>query len=99
MDDGTFSTSPLNVSGSTSALLRTLDYPERIIRKPRFTEQEARESKGYSSAFPRVQGGITGVLGVRLDVVNPVIDADWFPSLKDGEVVTLDEIIEGYNNG
>ena len=40
-----------------------------------------------------------GVLGVRLDVVNPVIDADWFPSLKDGEVVTLDEIIEGYNNG
>ncbi len=99
MDDGTFSTSPLNVSGSTSALLRTLDYPERIIRKPRFTEQEAERAKAIRVLFPECKVVSQGVLGVRLDVVNPVIDADWFPSLKDGEVVTLDEIIEGYNNG
>ena len=49
--------------------------------------------------FPECKVVSQGVLGVRLDVVNPVIDADWFPSLKDGEVVTLDDIIEGYNNG
>ena len=45
MDDGTFSTRPSNISGSTKELLQTLDHPDRIIRKPRWTEQEVELAK------------------------------------------------------
>lgn len=83
---------------STSVLINAINHPERIIRKPSFTKQEAERAKAIRVLFPECKTVSQGVLGVRLDVVNPVIDADWFPSLKDGEVVTLDEIIEGYNN-
>ena len=40
MEDGTFSTRPSNISGSAYALLRTLDHPDRIIRKPKPEQEE-----------------------------------------------------------
>ena len=99
MDDGTFSTRPSNVPGSTKALLLTLDHPERIIRKPRFTEQEVEAAKAIKTLFP------CAVSVKRLDLSIRVQDRDevlivqlsnsLFRSIQLGETYTLDEIIGG----
>ena len=99
MDDGTFSTRPSNVPGSTKALLLTLDHPERIIRKPRFTQQEVEAAKAIKTLFP------CSVSVKRLDLSIRVQDRDevlivqlsnsLFRSIQLGETYTLDEIIGG----
>ena len=102
MDDGTFSTRPSNVPGSTKALLLTLDHPERIIRKPRFTEQEVEDAK----AIKRLLTEYTGVKrvehqwGTNLLLTSEeseefAIEPKLFPSIKSGQSYTLDEIIGG----
>ena len=99
MDDGTFSTRPSNISGSSLELLRTLDHPDRIIRKPRFTEQEVEAAKAIKTLFP------CAVSVKRLDLSIRVQDRDevlivqlsnsMFHSIQIGEIYTLDEIIGG----
>ena len=99
MDDGTFSTRPSNVPGSTKALLLTLDHPERIIRKPRFTQQEVERAKAIRVIYPTAY---------RLEEADPLIrvwdkegkllshvDTALFPSHQSGQSYTLDEIIGG----
>ena len=44
-NDGTFSTRPSNVQGSSVALLRTLDHLNRIIRKPKQEQEEKKVDK------------------------------------------------------
>ena len=99
MDDGTFTTQPNNAPGSASALLRTLDHPDRIIRKPRFTEQEVEAAKAIKTLFP------CAVSVKRLDLSIRVQDRDevlivqlsnsLFRSIQLGETYTLDEVIGG----
>ena len=99
MDDGTFTTQPNNAPGSASALLRTLDHPDRIIRKPRFTQQEVEAAKAIKTLFP------CAVSVKRLDLSIRVQDRDevlivqlsnsMFHSIQIGEIYTLDEIIGG----
>ena len=109
MDDGTFSTRPSNVPGSTKALLLTLDHPERIIRKPRFTQQEVEDAKtikrmfgsGNFSHFTHIQKDEMG----RPAMVDCPMGDDgrflvglaegMFPSIRPGQSYTLDEIIGG----
>ena len=99
MDDGTFSTRPSNVPGSTKALLLTLDHPERIIRKPRFTQQEVERAKAIRLIYPTAY---------RLEEADPLIrvwdkegkllahvDVNLFLSFKPEQSYTLDEIIGG----
>ena len=96
MDDGTFSTRPSNVPGSTKALLLTLDHPERIIRKPRFTQQEVERAKAIKVLWPcakavvKADSGSISVVGAPM-----VLNTDHFPSIKPKETYTLDEIIGG----
>lgn len=72
-----------------------INHPDRIIRKPRWTEQEVEEAKALARAFSPdfkvyrkdnlhllIGGGIC-------------INTDTFPSVKIGQSVTLDEIIGG----
>ena len=98
-NDGTFSTRPSNVQGSSVALLRTLDHPDRIIRKPRFTEQEVERAKAIKMIYPNAYRlknsdvfvqvwGKEGILLAHAEV-------DLFPSLRPGQPVELDEIIGG----
>ena len=98
MDDGTFSTRPSNVPGSTKALLLTLDHPERIIRKPRFTEQEVERAKAIKMIYPNAEKLelVPCVIRVYTDIgVIAHLHADLFPSIKYGLICTLDEIIGG----
>lgn len=76
-------------------LVDFINHPDRIIRKPRWTEQEVEEAKALARAFSPdfkvyrkdnlhllIGGGIC-------------INTDTFPSVKIGQSVTLDEIIGG----
>lgn len=56
MDNGTFTTQPNNAPGSASALLRTLDHPDRIIRKPKPEQEEEKVDKPLKDwTFSEVQ--------------------------------------------
>ena len=94
MDDGTFTTQPNNAPGSASALLRTLDHPDRIIRKPRFTEQEVERAKNLLDVVgPAELRKIADMVTMKVDGKIIYLRKDAFPSLKNEMAVTLDEII------
>ena len=103
MDDGTFTTQPNNAPGSASALLRTLDHPERIIRKPRFTQQEVKRAKAIKAIWPdaeevRVRNGVQGEIEYRVcagPAVLGVLYGDVFPTMERLKEYNLDEIIGG----
>ena len=98
MDDGTFSTRPSNAPGSTKALLLTLDRTDRIIRKPRFTQQEVEDAKAILKVFGR-----KGIIKryhfcgdpSTLTFDNLYINQYLFPSIKPDQEYTLDDIIGG----
>lgn len=77
-----------------------INHPDRIIRKPRWTEQEVEDAK-FTKRILEVDvvrrneyGG--GLVASRSDVgVSIVVNRELFPSLRPGETVTLDEIIGG----
>ena len=98
MDDGTFTTQPNNAPGSASALLRTLDHPDRIIRKPRFTEQDIKDAKmiksvfGKSGTIKRYDKATTEPYST-LTFNNIYINENMFPSIKEGQEYSLNEII------
>ena len=94
MDDGTFSTRPSNVPGSTTALLLTLDHPERIIRKPRFTQQEVEDAKTIHRIL-RDDGKLVRSIHGLLTYGCISLKKDAFPSILPGKSYTLDEIIGG----
>lgn len=88
-------------------LVKAINHPDRIIRKPRFTEQEVEDAKTIKRMF-----GADNFTHIRKDETGrPAMvdcpmgdDNGWFfvgleggmfPSLRPGETVTLDEIIGG----
>jgi len=81
-------------------LCYAINHPDRIIRKPRWTEQEVEEAKAVKILFPRAThlrrirpNESVSALSNECFVVN--INSELFPSLRPGESVTLDEIIGG----
>lgn len=77
-----------------------INHPDRIIRKPRWTEQEVEDAKCTKRILEvdvvrrNEYGG--GLVARRSDVgVSIVVNRELFPSLRPGETVTLDEIIGG----
>ena len=77
-----------------------INHPDRIIRKPRWTEQEVEDAKCTKRILEvdvvrrNEYGG--GLVASWSDVgVSIVVNRELFPSLRPGETVTLDEIIGG----
>lgn len=77
-----------------------INHPDRIIRKPRWTEQEVEDAKCTKRILEvdvvrrNEYGG--GLVASRRDMgVSIVVNRELFPSLRPGEIVTLDEIIGG----
>ncbi|MEQ2658520.1 hypothetical protein AAAT68_16880 [Lawsonibacter asaccharolyticus] len=78
-----------------------INHPDRIIRKPRFTQQEVESAKIISVLFPEA----THIERLRGSNALIIIGADngWianienslFQEIKSGQSVTLDEIIGG----
>ena len=73
-----------------------INHPDRIIRKPRWTEQEVERAKAIKLLFPcaiaitKASFGSIFVSGTSL-----TLSTEYFPSIQPGQSVTLDEIIGG----
>lgn len=82
----------------TNVLCYIINHPDRIIRKPHWTEQEVEDAK----AIKRVLKA-TGIRRNRYDniyatgelIVDTLLDSEAFPSLQPDTAVTIDEIIGG----
>lgn len=82
------------------AICVAINHPDRIIRKPRFTEQEAETAKlflaaGAKKVFKDVYGGLCWASGDYIDATRNKIPPKLFPSLQAGESVELTDIIGG----
>ena len=78
-------------------LCTIINHPERIIRKPRFTQQEIEDAKMIRAVFGK-NGTIrryatTGPCST-LVFNNIFINENMFHSIKEGQEYSLDEIIE-----
>ena len=79
-------------------LVDFINHPERIIRKPRFTEQEVERAKAIKLIYPNAEKLelVPCVIRVYTDIgAIAYLHADLFPSMKNGQICTLDEIIGG----
>lgn len=83
------------------ALSQIINNPDRIIRKPRFTEQEVERAKAIKAIWPdakeiRVRNGAQGEIEYRVYTgyaVLGVLYGDVFPTMRRLKEYTLDEII------
>ena len=82
---------------NASILCDLMEHPDRIIRKPRFTEQEVERAKAIKVLWPDAEG-------IRkMEMMGPVhivgtavwVGHDNFPSLEPERTIKLDEIIGG----
>ena len=79
-----------------------INHPDRIIRRPRFTQQEAERAKAIKEIFPnayKLARNLSAITIYRVEDDIPfylaTIQAERFHSLRPGKTVTLDEIIGG----
>lgn len=86
-----------------SLICNAINHPDRIIRKPRWTEQEVEDAKDIlrlledAHSIKKYAGDIMWICNSHnVTMVNA--NAGMFPSLRPGETVTLDEIIGGAGN-
>ena len=77
-----------------------ISHPERIIRKPRFTEQEVEDAKDISRclrdafSITRYANGVVWILDKKTKEIARTKEG-MFPSIQPGQSYTLDEIIGG----
>ena len=83
-------------------LVKAINHPDRIIRKPRFTEQEVERAKAIKVLLPEINAiKYDGAWTQCLEIVDgtyfqrEVITRHLFPSVEKGQVYTFDEIIGG----
>lgn len=85
-------------------LVDFINHPDRIIRKPRWTEQEVEDAKTFCRMWPggeiefkRYADGRCAMIHIQgsLHGCLDLGQVDLFPSLRPGETVKLDEIIGG----
>ena len=83
-------------------LVNAINDPDRIVRKPRFTQQEAERAKAIKVLLPEINAiKYDGAWTQCLEIVDgtyfqrEVITRHLFPSVEKGQVYTLDEIIGG----
>ena len=100
-EDGRVIISSLSCKMSTVAvLINAINHPDRIIRKPRWTEQEVERAKAIKVLYPEADSldecdPQVKVLNTKFVIAT--LDTALFPSLRPGETVTLDEIINSAN--
>lgn len=82
--------------GMGFAIVQAINHPDRIIRKPRWTEQEVERAKAIKVLWPcakalvKAESGAISVVGAPME-----LSADHFPSIAPGETVALQDIIGG----
>lgn len=80
----------------TVHLIDIINHPDRIIRKPRWTEQEVEMVKNLLEVVgPAELRKVADMVTMKVGGKIIYLRKDAFPSLKNEMVVTLDEIIGG----
>ena len=75
-----------------------INHPENIARKPRWTEQEVERAKAIKMLYSEAESIEMYGFGIRVfnrKLVIAILDPSLFPSLRQNEIITLDEIIGG----
>lgn len=102
-EDGRVIISSLSCKMSTVAvLINAINHPDRIIRKPRWTEQEVERAKAIRLLYPEADS--LNECDPYIKVFNnkfviATLDTALFPSLCPGESVKLDEICGNIHDG
>ena len=82
-----------------SLICDVINHPDRIIRKPRFTEQEVERAKNLLDVVgPAELKKVADMVTMKVDGEIIYLRKDAFPSLKNEMAVTLDEIIGGVDH-
>lgn len=75
-----------------------INHPDRIIRKPHWTEQEVERAKAIKMLYSEAESIEMYGFGIRVfnrKLVIATLAPSLFPSLRSNEIITLDEIIGG----
>ena len=75
-----------------------INHPDRIIRKPHWTEQEVEKAKAIKMLYSEAESIEMYGFGIRVfnrKLVIATLDPSLFPSLRSNEIITFDEIIGG----
>lgn len=86
------------LSSNEKTLMDFINHPDRIIRKPRWTEQEVERAKAIKMLYSEAESIEMYGFGIRVfnrKFVIATLDPSLFPSLRPNEIITLDEIIGG----
>ena len=104
LDDGTFTTQPINAPVSSSALLRALDHPEWVERLPHWSPDEVALARAFLDAcfskedvfFARKSNGrlCWGVYSENMDLSENHLPVCLFPQIKNDQKVYLRYIVE-----
>ena len=98
-EDGRVIISSLSCKMSTVAvLINAINHPDRIIRKPRWTEQEVERAKAIKVLYPEadhLDECDPQIKVLNTEFVIATLDNALFTSLRPGETIKLDEIIGG----
>ena len=90
-----------NVHGgevTSSELCYIINHSDYIIREPRWTEQEVERAKAIKMLYSEAESIEMYGFGIRVfnrKLVIATLDLSLFPSLRQNEIITLDEIIGG----
>ena len=90
-----------NVHGgevASSELCYIINHPDCIIRETRWTEQEVERAKAIKMLYSEAESIEMYGFGIRVfnrKLVIATLDPSLFPSLRQNEIITLDEIIGG----
>lgn len=90
-----------NVHGgevASSELCYIINHPDCIIREPRWTEQEVERAKAIKMLYSEAESIEMYGFGIRVfnrKLVIATLDPSLFPSLRQNEIIILDEIIGG----
>lgn len=90
-----------NVHGgevTSGELCYIINHSDYIIREPRWTEQEVERAKAIKMLYSEAESIEMYGFGIRVfnrKLVIATLDPSLFPSLRQNEIITLDEIIGG----
>lgn len=83
---------------TSSELCYIINHSDYIIREPRWTEQEVERAKAIKMLYSEAESIEMYGFGIRVfnrKLVIATLDLSLFPSLRQNEIITLDEIIGG----
>lgn len=88
---------PLSQYGIGYAIAQAINHPDRIIRKPRFTEQEVERAKAIKVLFPDAKTATNCVIftGISDGLLTWQLPPNLFAFTQANQSYTLDEIIGG----